>query len=275
MPRALPTRIVQDPSDGFRCLPHLETQPPDLRVSFDVLGGDRIRARMSGRSVPALQGGEHKADLSSRPEEVLGATARLCARWKERFVDFQPADDQGRPLADRRRPYASAADLPAARHPRGRGQTRATRWLPGVAPTALGCHGSGLWSTGRQCEVRPVARGGRGTLIGRAMWAGSPPRPRGLAVRQRAPATATLPSGSVATPSRPMGGHADRTASMGPCRVRPYSRRCDADRRNVPARAVDRPPVDQDRPRRAGSPGGTRPHVRGHPMVRGGGRGRR
>lgn len=113
MPRALTTHVVQDPSDGFRFLPHLETKPPDLCVSFDVLGGDRIRARMSGTSVPTLKGTEHKADLSARPDEVHGAAARLCARWKERFVDFQPVDDQGRVLPDRRRPYAVAADLSA------------------------------------------------------------------------------------------------------------------------------------------------------------------
>lgn len=113
MPRTLTTRVVQDPSDGFRFLPHLETEPPDLRVSFDVLGAGRIRARMSGTSVPALQGTEHKADLSARPDEVHAAAARLGARWKERFVDFQPVDDQGRALRDRRRPYATAADLSA------------------------------------------------------------------------------------------------------------------------------------------------------------------
>lgn len=113
MPRALTTRIGQDPSDGFRFLPDLETQPPDLRVSFDVLGGGRIRARMSGTSVPALKGTEHKVDLSARPDEVHGAAARLCARWKERFVDLQPVDDQGRALRDRWRPYATAADLSA------------------------------------------------------------------------------------------------------------------------------------------------------------------
>lgn len=113
MPRALTTRVVQDPSDGFRFLPHLETEPPDLRVSFDVLGGGRIRARMSGTSVPALQGTEHKADLSAGPDEVHGAAARLCARWRERFVDFQPVDDRGRAARDRRRPYATAADLSA------------------------------------------------------------------------------------------------------------------------------------------------------------------
>ncbi|MEV0181877.1 CHAT domain-containing protein [Streptomyces sp. NPDC050625] len=113
MPRTLTTRVVQDPSDGFRFLPHLETKPPDLRVSFDVLGGGRIRARMSGASVPALQGTEHKTDLSVRPDEVHSAAARLCARWKEMFVDFQPVDDQGRTLRDRRRPYATVADLSA------------------------------------------------------------------------------------------------------------------------------------------------------------------
>ncbi|MFD3778180.1 CHAT domain-containing protein [Streptomyces sp. NPDC058612] len=107
------TRVVQDPSDGFRFLPHLQTEPPDLRVSFDVLGGGRIRARMSGTSVPALKGTEHKADLSAQPDEVHSAAARLCARWKELFVNFQPVDDHGRALRDRRRPYATAADLSA------------------------------------------------------------------------------------------------------------------------------------------------------------------
>ncbi|WP_329127371.1 hypothetical protein [Streptomyces sp. NBC_01465] len=66
---------------------------------------------MSGTSLPSLQGTEHKADLSARPEEVHGAAARLCARWKERFVDFQPVDEQGRALRVRNRPYASSADL--------------------------------------------------------------------------------------------------------------------------------------------------------------------
>ncbi|NYV73062.1 CHAT domain-containing protein [Streptomyces sp. UH6] len=107
----LTTRVVQDPGDGFRRLPHLETEPPDLRVSFDVLGGGRIRARMSGTSVPALAGTEHRADLIARPDEVQGAAARLCARWRERFVDHQPVDEQGRALPDRRRPFATAADL--------------------------------------------------------------------------------------------------------------------------------------------------------------------
>lgn len=113
MPRSLTARVVQDPSDGFRHLPHLHTRAPDLRVSFDVLGGERIRARMTGPAVPALRGSEHKADLSVRPAEVHGASARLCARWKDRFVDFQPVDDQGRALRDRQRPFATAADLSA------------------------------------------------------------------------------------------------------------------------------------------------------------------
>ncbi|MFI2511663.1 CHAT domain-containing protein [Streptomyces sp. NPDC018972] len=51
--------------------------------------------------------------MSARPDEVHGAAARLCARWKERFVDFQPVDDQGRALRDRRRPFATVADLTA------------------------------------------------------------------------------------------------------------------------------------------------------------------
>ncbi|GAA0593542.1 CHAT domain-containing protein [Streptomyces crystallinus] len=113
MPRSLTTHVVQDPSDGFRFLPHLETEPPDLRVSFDVLGGGRIRARMSGASVAALQGTEHKADLSVRPEDVHSAAARLRAHWQRRFVDFQPVDSQGRDLPGRHRPYATAADLSA------------------------------------------------------------------------------------------------------------------------------------------------------------------
>lgn len=113
MPRELTTRIVQDPSDGFRFLPHLTTEAPDLRVTFDVLGEGRIRARMSGSAVPALHGTEHKVDLHARPDEVHGAAARLRARWKSEFVDFQPVDDLGRSLQSRRRPYATSADLSA------------------------------------------------------------------------------------------------------------------------------------------------------------------
>ncbi|MER7943304.1 CHAT domain-containing protein [Streptomyces sp. NPDC094458] len=113
MPRRLTARVIQDPSDGFRHLPHLQTQEPDLRVSFDVLGGGRVRARMAGPAVPALKGTEHKADLGVRPDEVHGAAARLCARWKERFVDHQPVDDKGRSVRDRQRPFAGAADLSA------------------------------------------------------------------------------------------------------------------------------------------------------------------
>lgn len=111
MPASLPTRVVQDPSDGFRRLPHLETAEPDLRISFDVLDGGRIQARMSGPALPNLRGAEHKAVLSAKPAEVRSAAARLCRLWNQAFVDHQPKDTTGRPLADRRRPYATAADL--------------------------------------------------------------------------------------------------------------------------------------------------------------------
>ncbi|MDX3673333.1 CHAT domain-containing protein [Streptomyces europaeiscabiei] len=107
----LPVRVVQDPSSGFRYLPHLATVEPDLRVSFDILDGGRLQARMSGPALPSLRGGEHKAVLSASPVEVRSAAARLCRRWKQIFVDYQPKDAEGRPQSDRRRPYAAAADL--------------------------------------------------------------------------------------------------------------------------------------------------------------------
>ncbi|WP_406290364.1 hypothetical protein [Embleya sp. NBC_00896] len=113
MPASLPVRVVDDPSDGFRRLPHLEIAEPDLRVSFDVLGGDRIRARMSGPAVPALAGGEHRADLAAHPGEVRAAGSRLCRLWEEVFVDHQPTDTRGRPEVGRIRPFATAADLVA------------------------------------------------------------------------------------------------------------------------------------------------------------------
>jgi len=112
MPTSLPVRVAQNPSNDFRLLPHLETPGPDLRVSFDVLDGDRIRARMSGPALPALRGSEHRADLTTRASEVRAAGARLCRRWKQVFVDYQPTDSDGRPSPDRvLRPYASLADL--------------------------------------------------------------------------------------------------------------------------------------------------------------------
>ncbi|MFI5852543.1 CHAT domain-containing protein [Streptomyces parvulus] len=111
MPTQLPVHIVQNPSDGFRRLPHLEIAEPDLRVSFDLLRGDRIRARMSGPALHALRIGEHRADLSASPNEVRAAAARLRGRWKEVLVDHQPTDGLGRPLKQRQRPYSSSADL--------------------------------------------------------------------------------------------------------------------------------------------------------------------
>ncbi|NUS10443.1 MAG: CHAT domain-containing protein [Streptomyces sp.] len=112
MPTRLPVRVVQDPSHGFRLLPHLETRSPDLRVSFDVVSGDRIRARMSGPALPTLRGGEHKADLPVGAAEVRAAAARLCTRWKQVFVDHRSTDADGLPLPGRPlRPFASAADL--------------------------------------------------------------------------------------------------------------------------------------------------------------------
>ncbi|MFD3762505.1 CHAT domain-containing protein [Streptomyces sp. NPDC058622] len=111
MPTPLPVRVVQDPSDGYRRLPHLETSEPDLRISFDVLDGGRIQARMSGPALPSLRGGEHKVLLSAAPAEVRMSAARLCRRWNQIFVDHQPKDSAGRPRAGLRRPYATAADL--------------------------------------------------------------------------------------------------------------------------------------------------------------------
>ncbi|MFH8993112.1 hypothetical protein [Streptomyces sp. NPDC017940] len=111
MTAQLPVRIVQDPSDGFRRLPHVAIAEYDLRISFDILNGGRLQARMSGPALPTLRGGEHKAVLSASPVEVRSAAARLCRRWKQVFVDHQPKDVAGRPQHNRHRPYATAADL--------------------------------------------------------------------------------------------------------------------------------------------------------------------
>ncbi|MFD5492709.1 CHAT domain-containing protein [Streptomyces sp. NPDC127091] len=111
MPTQLPVHIIQNPSDGFRRLPHLEASEPDLRVSFDLVQGDRIRARMSGPALQALRIGEHRADLAASPNEVRASAARLRRRWKEVLVDHQPVDGQGRAMIGRQRPYSSSADL--------------------------------------------------------------------------------------------------------------------------------------------------------------------
>ncbi|WP_369233617.1 CHAT domain-containing protein [Streptomyces sp. R21] len=113
MSTELRVRIVQDPSEGFTRLPDELAQGPDITVSLDVLAGDRIRARLYGPAVPSLYGTEHRVDLSVRPAEVRSAAARLCGRWKELLVDFQPLAADGRPAAGSGpdRPYASLVDL--------------------------------------------------------------------------------------------------------------------------------------------------------------------
>ncbi|MFF4753376.1 CHAT domain-containing protein [Streptomyces sp. NPDC002514] len=111
MARELPVRVVQDPSLGFTRLPG-RVPPPDLVVSLDVYGDDRIRARMHGPAVRALSGTEHKTDLEKSAREVRKVTARLRQRWKGEFVDVQPLDTSGRPAPGRAAfPYASLVDL--------------------------------------------------------------------------------------------------------------------------------------------------------------------
>ncbi|MER7570664.1 CHAT domain-containing protein [Streptomyces sp. NPDC126514] len=107
MPTELHVHIVQDPSRGFTTLPDRLTRGPDVTVSLDILGEDRIRARLHGPAVPSLHGTEHRIDLAVRPADVRAAAARLCRQWKEHLVDHQSVDDRGRPET----PYASQVDL--------------------------------------------------------------------------------------------------------------------------------------------------------------------
>ncbi|MFJ7066725.1 CHAT domain-containing protein [Streptomyces sp. NPDC101115] len=107
-------RVVQDPSRHFTLLRDLATPGPDVTVAFDICGGDRIRARLYGRGVPALKGTEHKADLQVRPVDVRAAATRLARRWKEVFVEYRPPTADGRPALGRpEQPYAMLTDLSA------------------------------------------------------------------------------------------------------------------------------------------------------------------
>ncbi|MFJ8714677.1 CHAT domain-containing protein [Streptomyces violaceus] len=112
MPRELQVRIIQDPSRGFTALPDALTEGPDITVSLDVLGEDRLRARLYGPAVPSLHGTEHRVDLAVHPAEVRSAAARLCRMWKEVLVDHRPMTADGRPAAgEPETPYASLVDL--------------------------------------------------------------------------------------------------------------------------------------------------------------------
>ncbi|MFJ2927617.1 CHAT domain-containing protein [Streptomyces massasporeus] len=112
MPRELQVRVIQDPSRGFTTLPDAVTQGPDITVSLDALGEDRLRARLYGPAVPSLYGTEHRVDLTVRPAEVRAAAARVCRMWKEVLVDHRPLTPDGRPLPDEpETPYASLVDL--------------------------------------------------------------------------------------------------------------------------------------------------------------------
>lgn len=112
MARELHVRVVQDPSHGFTSLPDALTQGPDVTVCLDVLGDDRLRARLYGPAVPSLHGTEHRVDLDVRPAEVRAAAARLCRLWKEHLVEHRPSADDGRPVPDEpETPYASLVDL--------------------------------------------------------------------------------------------------------------------------------------------------------------------
>ncbi|MEU1848152.1 CHAT domain-containing protein [Streptomyces sp. NPDC019990] len=112
MPRELQVRIIQDPSRGFTALPDTLTEGPDITVSLDVVGEDRLRARLYGPAVPSLYGMEHRVDLAVRPAEVRAAAARLCRMWKEVLVDHRPLTADGRPVpGEPETPYASLVDL--------------------------------------------------------------------------------------------------------------------------------------------------------------------
>ncbi|NGO08767.1 CHAT domain-containing protein [Streptomyces sp. HC44] len=112
MSTELRVRVIQDPSQGFTTLPDELAKGPDITVCFDVLAGDRIRARLYGPAVPSLFGTEHRADLTARPADVRTAAARLCRVWKELLVDFRPLTRDGRPAPDGpEQPYASLVDL--------------------------------------------------------------------------------------------------------------------------------------------------------------------
>ncbi|MFC9505555.1 CHAT domain-containing protein [Streptomyces sp. NPDC057002] len=112
MARELHVRIVQDPSRGFTTLPDALAEGPDITVSLDVLGDDRLRARLYGPAVPSLHGTEHKVDLAVHPAEVRSAAARLCRMWKEVLVDHRPLTADGRPApGEPETPYASLVDL--------------------------------------------------------------------------------------------------------------------------------------------------------------------
>ncbi|WP_306336361.1 SAV_2336 N-terminal domain-related protein [Streptomyces sp. KL118A] len=97
----LPVDVVQDPSQGFTVLPGGTARGPDITVSFDVLGHDRIRARMYGPALAARSSSEHRADLAVGPAEVQTAAVRLRRLWQDLLVEESPPDD-GDPLVDLR-----------------------------------------------------------------------------------------------------------------------------------------------------------------------------
>ncbi|MBD0745358.1 CHAT domain-containing protein [Streptomyces sp. CBMA152] len=110
MPKDLPVRVVDDPSDGFTRLPGLHVTGPDVVFSLD-LGGDRLLARMYGPRVPTLKGCEHKAELAARPDAVRAA-ARLCSKWNELLVRHRPLGPDGMPEPGRPEfPYTELTDL--------------------------------------------------------------------------------------------------------------------------------------------------------------------
>lgn len=109
MPTELYVVVTGNPGRGFMCaIP--ESPEFDLRVSFDVLGTGRIRARMSGTAVPTLNTGEHRVDLHVTVQRVQEEVMALRRLWKTMFVDYQPVDG-GRPVPGRYQPCATKADL--------------------------------------------------------------------------------------------------------------------------------------------------------------------
>ncbi|MCM2389237.1 CHAT domain-containing protein [Streptomyces albipurpureus] len=111
MVRELPVRIIEDPSRGFTLLPRRQVVAPDLVITCDLLGDDRIQLRMYGAAVPLI-GSEHRVVVQRKPAEIRAVAARLRHLWKRELIDLQPLDERGRPIRGRAEfPYACQLDF--------------------------------------------------------------------------------------------------------------------------------------------------------------------
>lgn len=113
MPRELPVRVVQDPSQGFTLLGHRTARAPDLTVTLMVDSSEKsLQAVMTGPALPALAGGSHMALLPVHADTVRAKSARLCDLWRSLLVSYEPTDEAGRPAPDRTSlPYAHLVDF--------------------------------------------------------------------------------------------------------------------------------------------------------------------